>query len=119
MNHMHIGIVWALALCVAQNSAADQNHNPDSANSMYSGTVNGTNSHDSSASAYSRTLLFNPTQSQIKAESRGRVTIYDGLDNSDVETALDTQFDRIDNMMFVRTRHTLKDGSVEEDDDCE
>jgi hypothetical protein len=64
-------------------------------------------------------MLFHPTQSLLKAESRGRVTIYDGLDNRQVERALDTQFGRIDYMMFVRTRHTLEDGTVEEGDDCD
>ncbi len=119
MNDMHIGIIWALALSIAQNSVADQNNKPDLAGYAYSGTVNETKPRENPASAYSRTLLFNPSRSQIEAESRGRVTIYDGLDDSDVDTALDTQFGRIDSMMFVRTRHTLKDGSVEEDDDCE
>jgi hypothetical protein len=32
---------------------------------------------------------------------------------------MDTQFDRIENMMFVRTRNTLPDGTVEEYDDCD
>ena len=70
-------------------------------------------------SAYEQNMLFNPSQSLLRAESRGRVTIYDGLENSQVERALDTQFGRIDNMMFIRTRHTLEDGTVEEDDDCD
>jgi hypothetical protein len=70
-------------------------------------------------SAYQQNMLFNPSQSLLKAESRGRVTIYDGLANSKVERALDTQFGRIDNMMFISTRHTLEDGTVEEDDDCD
>jgi len=70
-------------------------------------------------SAYQQNMLFHPTQSVLKAESRGRVTIYDGLDNRQVERALDTQFGRIDNMMFIRTRHTLEDGTVEEYDDCD
>jgi len=70
-------------------------------------------------SAYQKNMLFNPGQPLLKAESRGRVTIYAGLDNSQVDRALDTQFGRIDNMMFIRTRHTLEDGTVEEDDDCD
>jgi hypothetical protein len=70
-------------------------------------------------SAYQQNMLFNPSQSLLNAESRGRVTIYDGLENSQVDRALDTQFGRIDKMMFIRTRHTLEDGTVEEDDDCD
>jgi len=119
VNHIHICIVLVLAMSVARNSTADQNNTPEFADFAHFGTVVETSSREYPASAYTRNLLLNPSQSHIEAESRGRVTIYDGLDNSEVETALDTQFDRIDSMMFVRTRHTLKDGSVEEDDDCE
>lgn len=62
--------------------------------------------------------LFNPSQSQLKAESRGRVMIYDGLAEHDVDQALDTQFERIDNMMFTRIhRNAQDDGEVEVDDD--
>ena len=65
-------------------------------------------------------VLSSPTAGQLKAESRGRVMIYDGLDNAVVERALDEQFDRIEHMMFVRTRHTEPDGEVSyEDDGCD
>jgi hypothetical protein len=74
--------------------------------------------HDA-ASRYSQNMLLNPSESVRRAEARGRVTIYDGVDDSVVERALDTQFERIDNMMFIRTRHPAQDGSVEEDDGCD
>jgi hypothetical protein len=66
--------------------------------------------------------LFNPTTGQLKAEARGHVMIYDGLDNAMVDRALDGQFDRIEHMMFIRTRQTQADDDGEEgtvdDDDC-
>jgi len=68
--------------------------------------------------------LFNPTRGQLKAEARGRVMIYDGLDHAVVERALDEQFERIEHMMFVRTRQTASDDDdgdgevIVEDDGC-
>lgn len=63
--------------------------------------------------------LFKPGPSLLQAEARGRVMIYDGLDEEVVERALDEQFGRIENMMFTRTRHTEPDGDVSvEDDGC-
>ena len=46
--------------------------------------------------------LFNPGPARLKAEARGRVMIYDGLDNAVVEHALDQQSGRIGRMMFTR-----------------
>ena len=65
--------------------------------------------------------LFNPTPAQLKTEDRGRVMIYDGLDNATLERALDEQFDRIEHMMFIRTRQSTPDGNDEDtadDDGC-
>ena len=63
--------------------------------------------------------LFNPSQALQQAEARGRVMIYDGLDEAVVERALDEQFERIEHMMFTRTRHTETNGDVSvEDDGC-
>jgi hypothetical protein len=69
---------------------------------------------------YYRNILFNPDKSLLLAESRGRVTIYDGLESEVVDRAMESQFDRIQNMMFVGVRHTQSDGSVEvEQDGCD
>lgn len=68
---------------------------------------------------YYRHLLHDPDQSVLDAEARGRITIYDGIDNREIEMAMDGQFNRIDSMMFVRTRHAKSDGSYDEEDDCD
>jgi len=101
MNQLHIGLALALAMLTLQSLEADE-YDPEQATSTYTGN-----------------LLLNPSQSLLEAESRGRITIYDGLDDSEVDVAMDTQFGRIDNMMFVRIRRTLDDGSIDETDDCD
>jgi hypothetical protein len=70
--------------------------------------------------SFQQHALFNPSQSQLRAEARGRVMIYDGLDNSVVDRALDTQFERIEHMMFTRIPQPQPDDEevVVEDDGC-
>lgn len=67
-------------------------------------------------SFYEKTL-FTPSDSMLKAESRGRIMIYDGMDNETVNRAMDEQFDRIDNMMFTRIHHVHDNGEEYIDDD--
>lgn len=62
--------------------------------------------------------LFQPEISLILAEARGRVTIYDGLKNKDIEQAMDEQFDRIEHMMFIGIRYLQTDMQEIFDDDC-
>ena len=65
-------------------------------------------------------MLFDPSAAQLKVEERGRVFIYDGIKSTDVQRVMDSQFHRLDNMMFVRTQFVSADGSVEtEGDDCD
>jgi len=69
---------------------------------------------------FQQKVLLSPTNSQLKAEKRGHIMIYDGLDNAVVERAFDEQFDRIEHMMFVRTRKAEMDGEFSyEDDGCD
>jgi hypothetical protein len=73
-------------------------------------------------------MLFSPPASQLELEKRGRIVIYDGLRDTQIRQAMDTQFDRIQSMMFVRTvvtdaqggtRHHEETGPVVvEDDGC-
>jgi hypothetical protein len=63
--------------------------------------------------------LLEPTQSDLKSEAKGRVMIYDGLTDKDVERALDEQFDRLDHMMFTRVVVTDDSGEATRDEDGE
>ena len=64
-------------------------------------------------------MLFDPSAAQLKVEQRGRVFIYDGIKSTDVQRVMDSQFHRLDSMMFIRTQSVSADGNVEsEDDDC-
>jgi hypothetical protein len=73
--------------------------------------------------------LFEPTQADLHAEARGRVMIYDGLTDRDVERAFDEQFDRLEHMMFIRVVVTGDSGKArrsesgevvtESDDGCD
>ena len=64
-------------------------------------------------------MLLQPTHSQLSAEQDGRITIYDSLEYSLVDEALDLHFDRMENMMFIRIHHLPATGagniSVEKD----
>ena len=66
-------------------------------------------------------LLHNPSVHQLDMERKGRVVIYDGLRSTDIDRALEQQFDRIDSMMFIGTEVTdLETGEVMlEDDGCD
>ena len=61
--------------------------------------------------------LFEPTETELAAEARGRIYIYDGVRDVDVQRALEEEFERVDNMMFIRTRKTDDAGEVKRDKD--
>ena len=67
--------------------------------------------------SYQYKSLFTPSEFTLKAEAKGRIMIYDGMTSKTIDMAMDEQFERIDNMMFVRIVHEQEDGEyyVEED----
>ena len=82
-----------------------------------------------SQDAWQLNLLFSPSPEQVAIEKRGRVVIYDGLRDVDIDRAMDEQFDRVQYMMFVRTLVTDEQGvpaadpetgiQIIEDDGCD
>jgi hypothetical protein len=50
--------------------------------------------------------LMEPSPRELEKERKGSVYIYDGLTEREVDAALNTQFPRIQNMMFVGTVKT-------------
>ena len=68
---------------------------------------------------WQKRLLLTPSAAQQRMEREDRVYIYDGLHEETVDRALDTQFERVQNMMFVGVRHTSEDGDEYADDDCD
>ncbi|MGB5832809.1 MAG: hypothetical protein WBG92_12570 [Thiohalocapsa sp.] len=60
--------------------------------------------------------LLEPTPSELAQEAAGRIYIYDGLRDTDIDLALSEQFDRVEHMMFIRTKKTDKSGDVKRDD---
>ena len=69
--------------------------------------------------SYQYKVLFSPTDAVIEAEDRGRIMIYDGMPYATVMRAMDEHFNRIENMMFVRTVHIQDNGEIEVGDDCD
>ena len=83
------------------------------------------NDHTAVEDRYDLRRLMLPSVAERAAEEKGRVHIYDSLAKEKVDTALDENFDRIENMMFTRIHHLPPPGAgpeeeVEvEDDDCD
>ena len=73
-----------------------------------------------STDSYLHKMLFSPSDSLLKAEAKGYIMIYDGLDSTTVDRVMDEQFSRIDSMMFVRIQHLQDNGDyLVEDDGCD
>jgi len=73
--------------------------------------------------------LFYPNKAVLERERSGSVMIYDGFTDSEIERAMDGQFNRIEAMMFVNVVQTDEAGEVlrdpvtnqplESDDGCD
>lgn len=71
---------------------------------------------------YQGRLLLYPTPNQLATEEDGRVHIYDSLEISLIDEAMDLHFDRIENMMFIRIHNLPPAGAgpaVVENDGCD
>jgi len=59
--------------------------------------------------------LMQPSPQELETERMGNVYIYDRLTEREVDTALNTHFDRIQHMMFVGTVKTDTSGKALQD----
>jgi hypothetical protein len=77
---------------------------------------------DSLEDRYDLRRLMQPSAAELASEDRGHVHIYDSLEINEVNAALDQNFERIENMMFVRINHLPPTGAgiaEVEDDGCD
>jgi hypothetical protein len=73
------------------------------------------------AGDYQLRRLLNPTPTKLDLEQQRKVVTYDSLEINQVDTALDENFERIQNMMFTRIHHLPPTGAGPaevEDDGC-
>lgn len=71
---------------------------------------------------YDLRRLMQPSAAELASEEKGKVHIYGSLEINEVNAALDENFERIQNMMFIRINHLPATGSGPaevEDDGCE
>ena len=59
--------------------------------------------------------LFDPKPAELAAEASGRIYIYEGLRDIDVQRALVEEFERVRSMMFIRTKTTDGNGKIRKD----
>jgi hypothetical protein len=88
MNRIVINVIFILSMAFTHSAIAE----------------------DNPQESWQLSLLFNPSNLQYEMERRGRIFIYDGLLDSDIEKALDEQYDRIEGMMFINTVVTNDNG---------
>ena len=59
---------------------------------------------------WQKQMLFQPSDQQLQMEGRSQVFVYHGIKSTDIDLAMDTHYDRIENMMFVNTVWTNEKG---------
>lgn len=59
--------------------------------------------------------LLDPTPSELSEEESGRIYIYDGLHDIDIDRAMREHFHRVEYMMFIRTKKTDASGAPKRD----
>ncbi|MEA3276315.1 MAG: hypothetical protein U9Q81_13700 [Pseudomonadota bacterium] len=59
--------------------------------------------------------LFEPTDNELAVERAGRIYIYEGLRTTDIARAMDEEFDRVESMMFIRTKVVDETGEAAKD----
>ena len=62
-------------------------------------------------------ILTNPSERQLQREKQGKVTIFDGLTDKLINNIMDSQFDRLESMMFTRIVVTDYNGKPKRDPD--
>jgi hypothetical protein len=61
--------------------------------------------------------LFEPTPSELQEEAAGRIYIYEGLTDRDIQRAMEEEFNRVESMMFIRVKPTDEKGEVLKDEE--
>lgn len=74
-----------------------------------------TRADETAAMKWKMSQLYQPSADQLRREQRGHVFIYDGLKDKDIDRAMNTQFERLDRMMFTRVVVTNKHGETNVD----
>jgi len=83
--------------------------------------VNSVYAEESRGYKIQKKRLNKPSRIVLKAEElRQSIFIYDGMREGDIDIAMDAQFNRIENMMFVRTLISNDEGEEEvQEDGCD
>ena len=67
--------------------------------------------HNTQPLTWQQRRLEQPTEAELQWERSGRVMIYEGMTDREVERALDKHFKRVESMMFINTVITDDEGN--------